>query len=249
MPKIDSLTLHVMNPDAQRAYYRDVLGMADFGGGKMGYSEAEAALDFQQANAPYSPQRSDLYWKIAISVPNIELAHKQLSAAGHPCTEPHQFRDVGYLAKLTDPEGFTVELIDHWFAGERSATETIDTTKLGGGPHLSLVTLRTADMAQLEPQILSLGMRPVSEQPVTPHGFTLHFYTFNQDLPPDPDLTAIRNRPWVYQRPETVLEFQEVDAMDSVTLPEDGAAGYGRLSITGAEPATSIESLRIEATT
>lgn len=232
MAALDTLTLRVGNIAAQKQFYCTVLGMSDFGDGRIGYDECELALNFVQAELPYGPKPSDLYWKIAISVPNIERACAQLKARGAWVTTPKQFRDVGFLAKLTDPEGFTVELIDHWFEGERPDL-VLNQTLLGGGPHLSLVTLRTADIEAIEPEVLDAGMTPLSVQPVEPFGFTLYFYAFTHETPPNPDLLAIENRTWVYQRPYSVLEIQHVPALEKETLAASDEGGYESLTMTG----------------
>lgn len=247
MPQLDTLTLGVKDPDAQRHFYRDVLEMSDLGDGRIGYAQAEVTLNFVQASGAYISQPADLYWKIAISVPDIDLAFEQLTAGGHECSPPRQFRDVGHLAKLTDPEGFTVELLDHWFKDERPASADMDPNKLGGGPHISLVTLRTDDIARVEPDLLSFGMTLVSVQPVTPHGFTLYFYSFADELPPDSDLKAIQNRTWVYQRRTTLLEIQEVHTLESVAVPNQGNAGYMGLTLGGVEGDGASDLLRINA--
>ena len=258
MAKLDTLVLRVTDPEAQRRFYRDVLGMSDRGDGRLGYAEREAALRFVAAEAPYAPRPSDLYWKIALSVPNIERACAQLRERGVLASEPRQFRDVGYLANVTDPEGFTIELIDHWFQGERpeeahdethdkTHDETQDDTRLGGGAHLSLITLRTADIAAVEPEILGWGMTPLSVQPVEPHGFTLYFYAFTEEVPPDPDLEAIGNRTWVYRRPYSVLEIQHLHALDAETSPSENAAGYVGITVSPAGSAPACPRLRIAA--
>ena len=246
MPKLETLTLRVRDPKAQRRFYCDVFGMSEKGDGRVGYTDEEIALRFVAVEAPYAPQPSDLYWKIALSVANIDLAYTQLQACGAPCSAPTQFRDVGYLAKATDPEGFTIELIDHWFMGDRH-TETIKDTRLGGGAHLNLVTLRTANIADIEADILSLGMTPLSVQPVEPHGFTLYFYAFTNEAPPNPDLQAIENRTWVYQRPYTVLEIQHVHALSAETLPVENASGYGGIVIVSAKKRLDLKRLMIMA--
>jgi len=235
MAKIETLTLRVSDRNAQRKFYRDTLGMDDLGDGRIGYNHQETALQFVQADAPYNPQLNDLYWKIALSVPDIDLACAQLEEHGIECTEPTQFRDVGYLAKFTDPEGFTIELIDHWFKGERPMARH-DETRLGGGAHLSLVTLRTADIAAVEPEIIACGMKPISVQPVDPYGFTLYFYAFTDETPPNPDLSAVENRTWVYRRPYTVLELQHVYAMAEERIALEGQGGFQELAISTSAP-------------
>ena len=242
--KLDTLTLRVADPEAQRRFYRDVLGMSDRGDGRVGYAPGEMAIRFLEADAAYAPAPSDLYWKIALSVPDIDLACRQLREAGVACSDPAQFRDVGYLAKFTDPEGFPVELIDHWFEGQRP-DEAVDETRLGGGAHLSLLTLRAAEIAAVEPGILNWGMTPLSVQRVEPYGFTLYFYGFADERPPNPDLTAIENRTWVYRRDYTVLEIQHVDALAAVTTRPEGAGGYGGASIKGGDALAPCPALAI----
>lgn len=227
MAHIETLTLRVSDPAAQVAFYRDMFGMSDLGAGRVGYSGAEAAIQFEQAQTPYAPQGSDLYWKIALSVPDIELAVAQLRARGVPCSDPRQFRDVGYLAHAADPEGFGIELLDHHFQGQRPAGLVLDETRLGGGAHLSLITLRCGNIADVEPALLRQGMSPLSVQDVSAFGFTLYFYAFTDERPPKPELSAVENRSWIYRRPYTVLEIQHVHDLDAETHPQPGAAGYG----------------------
>ena len=246
MAKIETLTLRVMHPEQQVRFYCDVLGMTDLGAGRVGYGGAEVALQFVKADRPYEATRGDLYWKIALSVPNIELACQQLRDAGVACSEPHQFEDVGYLAHFTDPEGFAIELIDHAFKGAR-AEGACDLNRLGGGAHVSLVTLRAADMNAVEAALLGWGMRKLSVQPLTDYGFTLHFYAFTEETPPEADLEAVANRTWVYQRPYTVLEIQHVAALDGERVPGAGDAGYEGLCLTGQEADwDALDRLRIE---
>lgn len=232
MAGLETLRLRVRDPEAQRAFYCSVLGMRDQGEGRVGYAASEVALRFEQAEAAYAPRATDLYWKIAISVPNIEQAVQQLEARGVVCTAPRQFEDVGYLAHFADPEGFAIELIDHHFQGDRPA-QFDDPDRLGGGAHISLVTLRCADIAAVEPALLSWGMKVLSVQPVTSRGFTLHFYAATGEVPPDADVQAVENRTWVYQRPYTVLEIQHPQALTQETAPPAGAAGYAGLTVGG----------------
>ena len=244
MSKLHTLALRVVRPDTQRRFYRSVMGMFTFGNGGLGYSDREMRLIFTQAETPYCPQPSDLYWKIAVSVPNIELAYRQLVSRGAQVSKPHQFRDVGYLAHITDPEGFTVELIEHWFQGDRPR-RSVDETLLGGGPHISLLTLRSADIARVEPDLLKLGMRPLGVQPVEPYGFTRYCYGFTQETPPQPDLTAIENRTWLYRRPYTVLEIQHVHGLDAETHPLKQAGGFAGATVHPSASAIHVEELKL----
>lgn len=234
MPKIENITLGCLAPSAQRQFYCTVLGMSESSDGSVGYGALEARLQFQQAKRPYQPLPQDLYWKIAIAVPDIDLACRQLTALGVAVDAPRQFLDVGHLAHFKDPEGFTIELIEHWFAGARQA-EPIDSTRLGGGAHLNLLTLRTANIQQVRQTCEGWNMKPLSVQPVSEHGFTLYFFAFTDDEPPSPDLSAVENRPWLYQRRYTVLEVQyrHADTGAVLTQPTRGDAGYLSTRVSG----------------
>ncbi|MGB0506926.1 MAG: VOC family protein [Pikeienuella sp.] len=232
MPRIETVLLRVRDPAAQRRFYCDVLGMRYLGRGLVGYGGAEAAIRFLQADLPYDPTPRDLYWKIALAVPDIELACAQLASRGVVVGSPEQFQDVGYLAHFRDPEGFAIELIDHAFKGEGGEV-AIDPAQLGGGAHLNLITLRAAEIEPVQSACAEWGMTPLSVQPVTDYGFTLYFFGFAPESPPAADLTAVENRCWTYQRAYTVLEVQHVGGAE-VAVPMEGRAGYAGVEITGA---------------
>ena len=233
MPEIDTLELRVGDPLAQQRFYRDVIGMRNLDRGRIGYDDEEMGIRFLPAQSPYAPGPADLYWKIAIAVPDLGLACNQLVAAGVSVAPPRQFRDVGYLTNFKDPEGFSIELIQHVFEGDVSPCP-VDPSRLGGGPCLNLLTLRCHDIDPINRFCLDqLGMRTLSVQPVNPYGFTLYFYAFTDEEPPDADLKAIANRSWTYQRPYTVLEVQHLHDAQAVTGTDAKAAGYGRTVITG----------------
>lgn len=130
--KVDSLLLRVCDPQAQRQFYRDVLGLTEFKDGSVGYGGAEVRIHFLQAEQRYNPQPNDVYWKIAIAVPDIELAWRQLTDKGIVVGVPRQLRDVGYLAHFSDSEGFVIELIEHWLEGNRP-DQSLDSALIGGG--------------------------------------------------------------------------------------------------------------------
>lgn len=232
MPKVESLMLRCNAPQTQRLFYCDVLGMSLLADGSVGYGGEQASIHFAKTDDRYSSQPSDTYWKVALAVENIELAHQQLRQRGIEVSEPRQFQDVGFLAHFTDPEGFTIELIEHWFQGNRPDTPN-DSTLLGGGACFNLLTLRTAEIEKVNSFCTHCGMTPLSVQPVESHGFTLYFYAFTTDVPPVRDLRAVENREWLYQRPYTVLEVQHVHGAGTMNLPSSGSAGYAGVVFTG----------------
>ena len=244
VPKLNTLVLRTKHPERQRAFYRQVFGMSNQAGGGLGYAESQLSIRFEQARTGYQPQPTDLYWKIAIAVPNIELAYEQLTAQGVTIGEPEQFRDIGYLTQAYDPEGFNVEIIEHWFKGHRPKV-AVDSSLLGGGPHINLLTLRTPDISVLEPEILAAGMKALSVQRVEALGFTLYFYADTADKPPNPQLEAIENRTWVYTRPYTVLEVQHVASLVCETAPCDAAAGYVGTELSQCSHRVRIPSLKL----
>ncbi len=233
MPKIETLELRVCNTNQQREFYQHILGMHDLGSGRLGYGAQEAGIRFLSAQTPYAAKPNDVYWKIAIAVPNIELAYTQLTSKGITVGTPKQFQDIGYLAHFQDTEGFTIELIEHFFKGDRPK-QALDQSLLGGGAHLNLITLRTADIKPIEKMVTHWGMKPLSVQPVENKGFTLYFYAFTRDTPPSDDLQALENRTWLYQRRYSVLEIQHVHCLDKTRLNNRDMAGYNGIQITTA---------------
>lgn len=236
--KLATLVLRAANPQRQTDFYRQVLGMSSQGPGCVGYGGPEMAICFMPGDTAYAPKPSDRYWKIAIAVPNIELAYDQLRASGVAVSVPEQFLDVGYLAHAYDPEGFCIEIIEHSFKGQRQAAQealgsgtAAQTNLLGGGPHLNLLSLRTSDIAPLQGQLIEAGMKPLSVQDVKPYGFTLYFFGFTDEAPPKAQLEALENRTWLYRRRYTVLEIQHQPNLGPATHPTNRAAGYVGLEL------------------
>lgn len=137
MPKMEKIIFRCLDPRAQRQFYKDILGMTEFKDGSVGYGGDEASLIFRKSKSRYEPVQTDLYWKISLALPDIELAHRQLKEKGIETSAPFQLDDVAYLSHFKDPEGFTIELIGHWFKGNQP-NQRIDENLLGGGAHLNL---------------------------------------------------------------------------------------------------------------
>ncbi len=210
------------------------------------YSDTEAGLRFLPSSSTYLPAKQDLYWKFTLAVPDIELAYAQLTRRGITVSEPHQFQDVGYVAHFSDPEAFIIELIDHRFAGRTAVA--VDQNLLGGGAHLNLLTLRTADIQAVRDDLTSRGMTLIGIQPVDDYGFTLYFFAYTRELPPVPALESIENREWLYQRRYTVIEIQHVHAAQEMIQKVDNDAGYCGAVITGSNTKWTNHELGITAT-
>ncbi|MEM7259786.1 MAG: VOC family protein [Pseudomonadota bacterium] len=250
MARIDTIVLGACDVPTQIEFYSEVLGMNFHSDSRtLGYGALEARLHFVKTDNDYQSASHDLYWKIALAVPDIELACRQLSSRGVAIGDPHQFQDIGYLAHFTDPAGYTIELIGHWFQGNRPAT-TVDSNSLGGGAHLNLLTLRTTDIDTLQLEVRSWGMTPLSIQRVDNYGFTLHFYAFTDESPPDADLESVANREWLYQRPYTVLELQHLHNPQAAVVPAAPAkSGFIEAQITSAAQELLYQPLGIRLST
>ncbi len=249
MPQLSLIKYRTRNPETLRQFYVDVLGMRQRLDGSIGYSDQEAGLMFEAGQALYTPSPESVYWKITLSVPNIELACEQLTERGVKVTQPDQFLDIGYLAHFSDPNGFQIELIDHEFKGNRRGVQ-VDEKLLGGGPRINLLTLRTNNINEVKLLAKKLGMSELAIMPVESRGFTLYFYGFEEygvdsQARPNPDLCALGNRTWVYQRPYTVLEVlhrEQQQAMDAA--PETGS-GYLAALVSGLESSVEVNDLLI----
>lgn len=211
--RLSGLHLRVPDPQALARFYVDHLGMsAEVLGDtlRIGYPGQDADLVLHPGAAAYVHARTDRYWKIGITLPNVDIACQQLRDAGLAVSPPQQFLDIGYMCHLSDPQGFVIELLQHDFDGNRPVSAGDATLPLGGDARIGQITLRTGDIATDTAACAALGMRCLSLQPVAPHGFDLHFFAFTDDRPPNPDLRAVSNRAWLWKRPYTTLEFQHV---------------------------------------
>lgn len=237
------VALNVVAPEALAAFYVDRLGMRELWQEpyiRLGYGGPGACLELRPspASKPYRHDGRDIYWKIGITLPNIDIAYEQLRRAGIAITEPHQFQDIGYMCHFADPEGFQVELLQHTFQ-DKPRTATGDPAQhLGGGGQIGQITLRTDDIdAALGRYRTRRGMQLLSVQPVDGRDFTLYFLAHSDESPPDPDLEAVGNRPWLWQRPYTTLELQHVHGpTNRIRPPSPNGTGYAGLLFEDSEP-------------
>lgn len=236
--RLAGVVLNVASPEELAAFYTTHLGMAvDRSGAflQMGYGGPGASLELRPLPSPepYVHDASDEYWKIGITLRDVDMAFEQLSRAGVAVTQPRQFLDIGYMCHLTDPDGFQIELLQHTFEGQPRTLPGNPDLPLGGGAQIGQITLRVTDLdSALAHYQRSMGMRLLSKQVVAGRGFTLYFLAFTDETPPDRDLEAVANRPWLWQRPYTTLELQHLEDPGTTVRPASaGSVGYAGLLI------------------
>ena len=224
--------LNVRAPQELARFYETHLGMGAARDGdvwRVGYGGASASIELRPATSgsTYVHASTDRYWKIGVTLPNVDLAYSQLRSAGVPVSVPTQFRDIGYLCHLSDPEGFQVELLQHTFRDNRPAGAGDAGEPLGGGARIGQVTLRVTDIeAALSKYRGQLGMRLLSVQDVPDPGFTLYFLAFTAESPPNPALDSVDNREWLWRRPYTTLELQHVPSRSLSDIATDNRPGF-----------------------
>ncbi|MDA4844138.1 VOC family protein [Hoeflea poritis] len=226
--------LRVANAEELVDFYRDILGMRDFGSAEkplLGYDRKQCLLEFEGGTpGTYTARADDLYWKIGITLRDLDHAVTYLKRQGVAVTEPRQFADIGYMSHMTDPAGFVIELLQQGFEGRAKAVGTGHA--VGGQATLAHITLRINDIAAARADLEGrLGMRLISVQPVTEYGFCLYFFCWSGEPLPEPDLEAVANREWLWARPYTLLELQHVFAGNvrapAVDGKEPGFAAFG----------------------
>lgn len=217
MKRLSGLQLRVPDPAKLAAFYTDVMGMQVFQQGdvwRLGYPGQDADLIFVSVPASeswrYKSAPTDRYWKIGICLPDLDMACAQLRAAGVEVSAPRQFLDIGYMAHMHDPAGFVIELLQHDFVGKHSQGDHSE--PLGGGAHIGQITLRAGDIAAELQRFDDMAL--LSVQDVADYGFDLYFLAYTDEVPPNADLRAVENRPWLWRRPYTTLEFQHVAGAD-----------------------------------
>ena len=174
------------------------------------------------------------YWKIGVTLADVNLAREYLVDSGVAVSEPQQFLDIGYLCHLIDPDGYSIELLQHRFAENRQPRLPQPNYNLLSVSTFGQITLRVKNSDKsLNFYTQGLGMRLLSRQIVEPYRFTLYFLAYTEEQPPFPDLDDVRNREWLWQRPYTVLELQHVWGTEKgqVSYRTTPDTGFERISI------------------
>lgn len=238
--ELSSVVLRVRSPERLARFYTGILGMSERvtgDGHHLSYAGKDASLVLRQAQTggSYRDSAQGRYWKIGITLPNVDIAYHQLCRAGIDVSAPRQFQNIGYMCHLRDPDGFSIELLQHHFETNRPPGAGNPKALLGGGARIGQITLRTTDIAaDLALYRDKLGMKLLSIQPVATHGFTLYFLAMTDEVPPVGDLKAVENREWLWQRPYSVLEFQHLEtSAGCVVLGKAENPGFDGICFSG----------------
>ena len=195
-----------------------------------GYDAEQCLLELQAGDyQPYSASRNDFYWKIGITLRNLDHAVAYLQQQGWPVSEPRQFRDIGYMCHLQDPQGFNIELLQQNFQGKEIPISSDSSHPIGSQAIFAHITLRVTDIDAAKRYCEeTLGMRLLSIQPVDNFGFCLYFYGWSNEILPHPDLQSVSNREWLWQRPYALLELQHLHNADTTLIckPDAHTAGF-----------------------
>ena len=212
-----------------KAFYQDLLGMRVFDASSpsaLGYGSQGCLLSFRAGDyAAYEAGARDLFWKIGITLRDLDAAVDYLDSRGWPVSRPQQFRDIGYLCHLRDPEGLVIELLQQGFEGRAVAAPAGH--PIGAQATLAHLTLRVTDIGRARSLCEQRhSMRLMSVQPVPEHGFTLYFYAWSDEPLPVEDLEAIENREWLWARPYALLELQHLHEGPPTAPPDPAMVGF-----------------------
>ena len=205
-----------------------------------------------------SGKRKNVYWKIGLTLADVDLARTKITNNGTKVSSPSQFLDIGYLCHLTDLDGRSIELLQQTFA-ENFVKPTEQPNKpLGQDPLVGQITLRCSNIDQsLQFYRDILGMKVngrqdagpsnffnhfilhfklLSIQDVKPYNFTLYFLAFTEDSPPCDDLHSIEIREWLWKRSYTTLELQHCIAACPLERMDENPLGVQSVEIKVLDP-------------
>ena len=150
--RISELVIRVRDPASLASWYSSVMGMEareEAGSWRLTYPGPGVCLVIVEAGAGarrYEASRKSCYWKIGVCVADVGLARTRIMEAGTQVSDPAQFMDVGYLCHLTDPCGFTIELLQHKFQSNFVPTPPDESLALGQPAVIGQITTRSTNI-------------------------------------------------------------------------------------------------------
>jgi len=152
------------------------------------------------------------YWKIGIVLQDVNRAVQCFKEHGIHVKTGGQFVDVGFLTSLRDPQGYGIELLQETFEDNFKPMrgEKVAPLKQPYHPAVGQITIRCTDAEKTCHFYTEvLGMKLVcTEVPGNKYPFTLYFFAYTTEHPPNKDVSAVENREWLYQRPFCQIEIQ-----------------------------------------
>jgi len=234
MCSLDGLVLAVQDSEGLAAWYGKVLGMETQkkeGAWICTYKNRSCNLTFLQSEGgvPYTADRSSVYWKISLLLQDVDQARQSILEKKTEVSEASQFQDIGFLCHLSDPQGFSIELLQETFEKNFLKPQPRLELALGQPALIGLITLRSSNIEKsLSFYQTVLGMKLLSIQPVVQYGFELYFLAFTDDIPPNKDdLKSVENREWLWQRPYTTLELQYREGAQLAPVSKEGQGVRG----------------------
>ncbi|XQW84826.1 VOC family protein [Thalassotalea piscium] len=161
------------------------------------------------------PSLTEGYWKYSIAVPNLVLAREHLILQGINIGSPFAVKNIAYLCHFTDPDGYCIELIQHYLTNNNRKILSRSTSFQECQPTFNLSTLRVKQIDKSLAFYKKLGMSLVSRQKVESRNMHLYFLSFNKESPPSSNIDSVSIREWLWQRPYTLLELQHTDDIES----------------------------------
>ena len=149
--KLTGVVFRVENVTKISAFYSEVLGMS-VQNNICRYPGDGAQIKLIQTHSPSKTsevsKKKSVYWKIGLSLSDVDLARSKIVQSGIEVSTPTQFRDIGYLCHLADPEGRSIELLQHSFASNFVKPVEQPQKILGQDSLIGQITLRCSDISK-----------------------------------------------------------------------------------------------------